>query len=261
MSSQPSYVVVTGASSGIGEVFARALAARGESLILVARRVERLDALAETLTQQHGVAVKVIPADLATAEGAHALAAAINTQQLLVHGLINNAGFGDRGQFAELGRERQLSMIQVNVTALVDLSWLLLPALRARPGGFIINVASTAAFQAGPNMAIYYASKAFVLSFSEALHEELRRPAAGHPVMVSALCPGATASEFAVEANMTGTKLFKAGTMSAEAVVHKALAKRHRAIVIPGLLNLLLIWSGKWSPRLVTRRLAGWLQA
>ena len=252
-----SYVVITGASAGIGERFARALAAEKQNLILVARREERMNALAAELKQQQGVDVEVIKADLAEATGADTLAKRIKDCGWKVSGLINNAGFGDRGAFSELGLERQLSMIQVNVASLVSLTWQLLPALRDQKGSFIINVASTAAFQAGPNMAIYYASKAFVLSFSEALHEELRDSG----VAVSTLCPGPTESEFAEEAHMTNTKLFKAGTMSAESVVRKSLAQRRRAIVIPGLLNLLMIWSGKLSPRFVTRRLAGWLQA
>ena len=172
-------------------------------------------------------------------------------------GLINNAGFGDRGQFADLDLQRQLDMVQVNVTALVDLTWRLVPALKQAQDAFVINVASTAAFQAGPNMTIYYATKAFVLSFSEGLHEELK--ASG--VAVSALCPGATDSEFATEAHMTDTLLFKAGTMRTDAVVKKSLAARRRAIVIPGLKNLLLVWMGKLSPRMITRRLAGMLQA
>ena len=138
----------------------------------------------------------------------------------------------------------------------MDLTWRLLPGLKSRPNSFVINVASTAAFQAGPNMAVYYASKAFVLSFSEALHEELK----GEGVAVSALCPGATDSEFASEANMTNTLLFKAGTMTPQAVVSKALAGRRKAIVIPGWKNLITVWLGKVSPRAVTRKLAGLLQ-
>lgn len=252
-----SYVVITGASAGIGERFARALAAEKQNLILVARREERLNALAAELKQQHGIEAVVLKADLADATGADALARQINDGGWTLSGLINNAGFGDRGAFADLGLARQLSMIQLNVTSLVSLTWQLLPSLRKQPGSFVINVASTAAFQAGPNMAIYYATKAFVLSFSEALHEELKD--AG--VAVSALCPGATDSEFAEEARMTDTKLFKAGTMTAEAVVKQSLAQRRKAIVIPGLRNRLMVWSGKLSPRAVTRRLAGWLQA
>jgi hypothetical protein len=252
-----SYVVITGASAGIGECFARALAAEKQNLILVARREERLNTLAAELTQKNGIKAIVLKADLADPAGAEALAQQITEGGWALSGLINNAGFGDRGAFSDLPIDRQLAMIQVNVTALVSLTWQLLPNLRKRPGSFVINVASTAAFQAGPNMAIYYATKAFVLSFSEALHEELK----GAGVAVSALCPGATDSEFAQEAHMTDTKLFKAGTMTAEAVVKKSLAQRRKAIVIPGLRNLLMVWSGKLSPRAVTRRLAGWLQA
>jgi hypothetical protein len=252
-----SYVVITGASAGIGECFARALAAEKQNLILVARREERLNALASELKKQHGIEAIVLKADLADQTGADALARRINEGGWPLAGLINNAGFGDRGAFADLALERQLAMIQVNITSLVYLTWQLLPALRKESGSFVINVASTAAFQAGPNMAIYYATKAFVLSFSEALHEELK----GAGVAVSALCPGATDSEFAQEAHMTDTKLFKAGTMTAEDVVKKSLAQRRNAIVIPGLRNLLMVWSGKLSPRAVTRRLAGWLQA
>mgnify|MGYP000371515586 CR=1 FL=1 len=252
-----SYVVITGASAGIGERFAQALAAEKQNLILVARREERLNKLAAELKQKHGIEAVVLKADLADEAGADALARQIQDGGWALSGLINNAGFGDRGAFADLALERQLAMIRLNVTSLVSLTWQLLPSLRKHPGSFVINVASTAAFQAGPNMAIYYATKAFVLSFSEALHEELRDSG----VAVSALCPGATDSEFAQEANMTNTKLFKAGTMTAEAVVQQSLAQRRKAIVIPGLRNRLMIWSGKLSPRAVTRRLAGWLQA
>ena len=252
-----SYVVITGASAGIGERFAQALAAEKQNLILVARREERLNELAAELKQQHGIEAVVLKADLAEEAGAEALARQITEGGWALSGLINNAGFGDRGAFADLAIERQLSMIQVNVTSLVSLTWQLLPSLRKVPGSFVINVASTAAFQAGPNMAIYYATKAFVLSFSEALHEELK----GSGIAVSTLCPGATDSEFAEEAHMTNTKLFKAGTMTAESVVKTSLARRRTAIVIPGLRNLLMVWSGKLSPRAVTRRLAGWLQA
>ncbi|MGP4842971.1 SDR family NAD(P)-dependent oxidoreductase [Marinobacter sp. 1Y8] len=252
-----SYVVITGASAGIGEVFARALAAERQNLILVARREDRLQTLANELKSQHGVEVEVVASDLANPEGPALLADVIEKAGWDINGLINNAGFGDRGHFSELALERQLAMIQVNITSLVALTWRLLPALKSQSDSFIINVASTAAFQAGPNMAIYYATKAFVLSFSEALHEELRESG----VRVSTLCPGATDSEFASEAHMTDTLLFRSGTMSAEAVVRKSLAGRHKAIVIPGLKNLLMVWSGKLSPRLITRRLAGWLQA
>jgi len=250
-------ILITGASAGIGEAFARQLAAEGHNLVLAARRVERLRELAETLEASFRVRVFSLQCDLTEENAAKTLAGQLDQEGVRVSGLINNAGFGDRGRFQDLALERQLNMIQLNVTALVDLTWRLVPQLIRTRRAFIINVASTAAFQAGPNMAIYYATKAFVLSFSEALHEELR----GQGVSVSALCPGATASEFAREANMTDTLLFKAGAMDAATVVRKALARRHRAIVIPGVHNALMVWLGKLSPRLVTRRIAARLQA
>ncbi|KZZ23430.1 short-chain dehydrogenase, partial [Alcanivorax sp. HI0083] len=232
-------------------------ATQGYNLVLAARRLDRLETLASELRQRHNLEVMCIASDLAQAGAAEKLVADMAAQKVELTGLINNAGFGDRGDFSDLPLQRQLDMIQVNVTALVDLTWRLMPQLKTARDAFVINVASTAAFQAGPNMSIYYASKAFVLSFSEGLHEELKKEG----VAVSALCPGATASEFAQEANMTNTLLFKAGTMTTEAVVSKALAGRHRAIVIPGLKNLLMVWLGKLSPRMITRRLAGLLQA
>lgn len=250
-------VLITGASAGIGEEFARQLATQGHNLVLAARRLDRLETLASELRQRHNLEVVCIASDLAQAGAAEKLVADMAAENVELTGLINNAGFGDRGDFSDLPLQRQLDMIQVNVTALVDLTWRLVPQLKTVRDAFVINVASTAAFQAGPNMSIYYASKAFVLSFSEGLHEELKKEG----VVVSALCPGATASEFAQEANMTNTLLFKAGTMTTEAVVSKALAARHRAIVIPGLKNLLMVWLGKLSPRMITRRLAGLLQA
>ena len=250
-------VLITGASAGIGEEFARQLATQGHNLVLAARRLDRLETLASELRQRHNLEVVCIASDLAQAGASEKLVADMATHNVELTGLINNAGFGDRGDFSDLPLQRQLDMIQVNVTALVDLTWRLVPQLKAARDAFLINVASTAAFQAGPNMSIYYASKAFVLSFSEGLHEELKKEG----VAVSALCPGATASEFAQEANMTNTLLFKAGTMTTEAVVSRALAGRHRAIVIPGLKNLLMVWLGKLSPRMINRRLAGLLQA
>jgi len=251
------YTLITGASAGIGEVFAKQLAQQGNNLVLTARRKEKLDSLARELSNLYKVQVETISADLATSDGSQALAKQIAESGWQINGLINNAGFGDRGSFTDLSLERQLQMIQLNVTTLVDLTHRLLPNIRQQQKAFIINVASTAAFQAGPNMAIYYATKAFVLSFSEALHEELKNQG----IAVSALCPGATASEFATEANMADTKLFKAGAMTPEAVVRKSLRKKNKAIVITGWKNIFGVWSGKLSPRLVTRKLAGWLQA
>lgn len=250
------YVLVTGASAGIGEEFARQLAKSGNNLILVARREDRLRLLAAELVETFNVSVETVALDLSLPAAGQQLADKVNESGWQLNGLINNAGFGDRGSFTSLPLERQLNMIQVNVTVLVELSHRLLPLLQQHQDAFIINVASTASFQSGPNMAIYYATKAFVLSFSEALHEEL-----SGKVAVSALCPGATESEFAKEANMTDTILFRAGTMTSEAVVRKALKSTHRAIVIPGFKNWFGAFMAKLSPRKVSRKLAGALQA
>ena len=252
-----SYTIITGASSGIGKDFSKQLAQQGNNLILIARRLDKLDGLAQELRATYGVKIETLSADLATMESSAEIEKKITESAWKVNGLINNAGFGDRGAFIDIPLDRQLQMIQLNVTTLVDLTYRLLPLIKQQQNAFIINVASTAAFQAGPNMAIYYATKAFVLSFSEALHEELK----SEGIDVSALCPGATDSEFASEAHMADTKLFKAGTMTSEVVAKTALKKRKKAIVITGWKNIFGVWSGKFSPRSVTRKLAGWLQA
>ena len=171
--------------------------------------------------------------------------------------MINNAGFGNRGNFADLPLQRQMQMIQLNVSTLVELTHRLVPNMREQKKPFIINVASIAAFQAGPNMAIYYATKAFVLSFSEAIHEELRH----RGIAVSALCPGPTHSEFAEEANLTDLSLFNAVAMTSADVVKQALANRNSAIVVTGIKNQIGVLFGKVSPRFMTRKIAGWLQA
>jgi short-subunit dehydrogenase len=252
-----SYTVITGASAGIGAEFAKQLAQTGNDLILVARRKDKLDSLASELREKHGVKVSCFAVDLAEPAGSEILATEINIANLPVNGLINNAGFGDRGNFVDLTLQRQMQMIQLNVNTLVELTHRLLPNMLKQPKPYIINVASIAAFQAGPNMAIYYATKAFVLSFSEALYEELKSKG----VAVSALCPGPTLSEFADQANLGDSNLFKAGAMTSAEVAKQALANRNSAIVITGWKNQLSVGLGKFSPRFMTRKIAGWLQA
>lgn len=246
-----SYVLITGASSGIGESLAHQFAQAGHDLIVTARRKQRLEELAQHLQTEHGIRVEIVSADLGQPEGVAELAEAIDANNWALHGLVNNAGFGDRGAFADIAREKQLAMIQVNITALVDLTHRLLPRLERAPEAFVLNLASLAAFQPGPNMAIYYASKAFVLSFSEALAEELRGR-----VTVSALCPGATESEFAERANMQDSLLFKMGTMSSDQVAAIGFKHHRRTLVIPGALNKLAVWFGKITPRVILRRMA-----
>lgn len=185
-------VLITGASSGIGSGFATALAERGASLVLVARRLDRLEALAAELRQAHGVSVDVIAADLTKPTAALDLRTATQERGIRVTSLINNAGFGTFGPFADEDLGRLTDEIAVDITAPVSLSHVFLPALTNNGSGFLINVASMAAYAPAPRMAVYAAAKAFVLSFTEALWAELQ----GTGVIVFALSPGATSTEF-----------------------------------------------------------------
>jgi short-subunit dehydrogenase len=250
--------LITGASAGLGEGFARALAADRHDLILTARRTDRLQALAAELRAQHGVAVHVLTADLADTAAPARLIADIAAAGLSVDTLINNAGYGLRGAVAELDEQAQLGIVDVNCRALVALARAVLPAMIARRSGGILNIASTAAFQPGPWMAVYYASKAFVLSFSEALHEEVRE----HGVRVAALCPGPTHTEFAGRAGMTDMALFTKLAGGPDAVVRDGLAalKANQAVKVSGALNAMLAESIRLTPRTLARRIAGSLQ-
>lgn len=244
--------LVTGASSGLGAEFGRACAGRGDEVVLVARRRERLDTLAAELGR-----AEVIAADLAAPGAAARLMAELAARRLEVATLINNAGMGLTGRFADLPLEPQRAMIDLNVGALVELTHSVLPAMRARGQGAILNVASTGAFQAGPRIAVYFATKAFVLSFTEALHHELK----GSGIKVSALCPGPTDTEFAPLAGFKAPRL-RYFIGSPEAVVRAGLAglKRNRAVVIPGLANKIGAQSNRLIPRAIMRRVAASLK-
>lgn len=250
--------VITGASAGIGAELARVFARRGYALYLVARREEKLRALARELSDAHRVPVEIMGLDLESPMAPTALNDALAGRGIKVHTLVNNAGFGLRGPFASLPYERQMAMIELNVTALTRLSRLLLPGMIERRSGGILNVASLAAFQAGPNMAVYYATKAFVLSLSEALHEEVRP----HAVTVTALCPGPTESEFAATADMVNARLFRMGMMSAAEVARLGVDgyEAGRAIVVTGLINRFGSVGSQLVPRWVSRRIAARLQ-
>ena len=252
-------VLITGASSGIGAELARLFAGIGDHLVLTARRGDRLQALAGDLAAKHGVRVEAITADLSKPEAPKELLIEAGRRGLIVDVLVNTAGFGLRGRFAKLPYNRQLEMVQVNVTAPTALAALLLPGMLARKRGGILNVASLAAYQAGPNMAVYYASKAYLLSFSEALFEEAKP----HGVTVTALCPGPVPTEFASVADLQGTRLFKIGAVGAEEVARAGFAgfQRGRAVVIPGGAPKLGAVVAKVSPRALTRKLAALLQA
>ncbi|MDE2383698.1 MAG: SDR family oxidoreductase [Alphaproteobacteria bacterium] len=250
--------MITGASAGLGVEFARQLAAQGQNLLLVARRAERLEALAAELAAKQGVQVLIEAADLSEPGAAAKLMQAVARRGLTVETLINNAGFGLKGEFAALDGQRQSEMIALNCTALTELCHAVLPGMIARKSGGILNVASTAAFQAGPLMAVYYATKAYVLSFSEALHDEVK----AQGVRVSCLCPGATATEFATVAGMTQTALFKLA-VGPEKVVADGLAalKRNQAFIVSGFQNRLFAFGTRLGPRALNRWIAHRLQA
>ncbi len=250
--------LVTGASAGLGTHFAHALAARGHALILTARRADRLEALAAELRARHGVDVATIAADLGEPGAAERLVAEIARRGLAVNLLINNAGFGARGAFSAMAPAMLDRMLDLNCRAVMDLCRLLLPGMIQMRGGGILNVASTAAFQPGPWMAAYYATKAFVLSLSEALHEEARP----HGVRVVALCPGPTRTEFADVADMRDSALFKRLASGAEAVVRDGLAAldANDAVRVSGATNRLMAASIRFTPRGIARRIAGALQ-
>lgn len=255
---KPQTALITGASSGIGEELATCFALDGYRLILVARTTARLAALADALRQRYGVSVTTISQDLAVPKAADELVAALQREGLAVDVLVNNAGFATHGAFAESALSEQLEMIQLNVLTLTHLTRLLLPAMLERHHGRILNVASTAAFQPGPLMAVYYATKAYVLSFSEALAEEVR----GTGVSVTALCPELTKTGFQRRAGLQGVRMVRGSMMDAATVArigYRGLLQGKR-VVIPGWSNKLMALVTRWSPRTLVIRTIRWLQ-
>lgn len=250
MNTAPPTALITGASSGIGKALATEFAQDGYHLVLAARSVDKLEALADVIRQQHRVSVTVIKADLESSTGAKDLHAAIKAKQITLTALVNNAGYGQFNEFKDSDLDATLAMMQLNMTALVTLSRLFLPDLISTRGK-LMNVASTAAFQPGPYMAVYYATKAFVLSFSEAIAAEL----APQGVTVTALCPGPTASGFQDKAAMQDSGLVRGKHLpSAESVAsagYRAL-KRGQRVYIPGFMNWLMAQSVALMPRRLT---------
>lgn len=243
--------LITGASSGIGLELARVFAADKWDVVLVARSEGKLRELAEELQSKHGVTAHVIAVDLAKPGAPDEIIAKL--QGVEIDALVNNAAFGLGGEFVKADVHAELEMIQVNIAALTHLTSLVLPSMVARKRGAILNVASTAAFQPGPFMSVYYATKAYVLSFSEAIAEEL----SGSGVTVTALCPGPTETGFAAAANIEDsplfTKLRPAGAREVARAGYEAM-KSGKRIAIPGLKNKLLAQSIRISPRrLVTK--------
>ena len=245
--------LVTGASAGIGASFARALAQRGMDLVLVARRVERLEALGSELSEAHGVRAEALAADLTEDDAAERLLRATEERGLAVGLLVNNAGFGAFGPFAEMDPERARRMIDLNCRAPVALTHAFLPAMRARGRGGLVFVASTASYQPTPWMAVYGATKAFDLMIAEALWVEL----AGTGIEVIALSPGNTRTEFHDIAGVHDLPAL-GGSMDADAVVERALRRLGRGpSTIPGALNRLAAWSTRLLPRGAVARAAG----
>jgi short-subunit dehydrogenase len=279
--------LITGASSGIGRELALQFAAHGYDLVLVARTVTALEDVARAAAalrasgsaSQHSepgaagprerrrqgtaglpggrdqdlTGVRIVSADLSRPGSASTLVELLRRDDIRVDVLVNNAGFGLQGEVADLPLDRQIEMIQLNVVALTELTRLLLPEMLARHSGGVLNVASTAAFQPGPLMSVYYATKAYVLSFTEGLAEEV----ADKGVKVTCLCPGPTGTEFAKRANMTGTNLFKAGTMTADQVAREGFEAwaTGKVVFIPGASNRRGALVVRVTPRRVVRRI------
>jgi hypothetical protein len=246
--------LITGASSGIGDALARRFAKAGHNLVLVARRRDALEKLAAELSKSAAIEVHVIPCDLTDAQAPGRILSDLEQSGISIDILVNNAGFGAQGRFDEIEESTQIDILQLNIVALTRLTRLVLPQMVQRGRGMVLNVASTAAFQPGPYMAVYYASKAYVLSFSEALSEELRKKG----VTVTALCPGATRTEFDQRAGMTESRLFTGATMDAATVAELGYAglMRGRRVVICGLRNRIMALGSRFAPKSLVLRIA-----
>jgi uncharacterized protein len=242
--------LITGASGGIGEALARTMAQHGYNLILVARTMGKLEALGAELSAKNGIEAISIASDLSTFDASEKLMTELETRKLNVDVLVNNAGFGEYGEFATGDPVKQQQMISLNILTLTMLTRHLLPQMLERKFGRVMNVASVAAFMPGPLMSVYYASKAYVLSFSEALAEELLNTG----VTVTALCPGPTESDFQARAAMEDSKLFQGKTlMTSREVAEQGVAalERGQRVVIPGIMNQIQAQASRFLPRAI----------
>lgn len=251
--------LITGASMGLGAELAKVFAEKGCNLVLTARSGEKLAALKEELETEHKIPVWVFAADLTLASAPAEIFRFTEENKIDVDILVNNAGFGDFGEFSKCSMEKQRDMINLNITALTALTHMFLKGMLERGRGKILNMASIAAFQAGPLMSVYYASKAFVLSFSEALAVELK----GSGVTVTALCPGPTRTGFEAAANLSNSGLFKnLKTASAAEVArygYRCLMKG-KTVAVCGGLNRVMIFASKLAPRALARRVVYLIQ-
>jgi short-subunit dehydrogenase len=252
-----STTLITGASGGIGYELAKLFARDHHNLVLVARSADKLAQVANEL-QPRGVTVKIIALDLASLPAPKFLFDQLQREGIAVDILINNAGFGAFGEFAQMPEEEILGQISLNITALTELTRLFLPAMVARRSGRIMNVASTAGFQPGPLMAVYYATKAYVISFSEAIANELRDSG----VSVTCFCPGATHTGFAKRAGTEKSRLFKRlGGMSAERVARDGYraVMEGRTLTISGVHNWAVAQSTRFAPRRMVTAVSRWV--
>jgi short-subunit dehydrogenase len=244
--------LITGASSGIGLELAKVIAREGHDLVITGRNADALEALAGQLEGKFGVKVTVIVLDLAGKDAPQELFESVRERQIEIGILVNNAGFGLGGPFVETDISREIEMIDLNIKALTHLTKLFLGPMIALRSGRIMNVASTASFQPGPLMSVYYASKAYVLSFSEAVAEEVR----GKGVTITTFCPGPTATGFAQAAGLENSRLFGMGVASAKDAAefgYSAMMSGKR-IAVPGLRNKFVAQANRFAPRsLVTR--------
>lgn len=251
--------LITGATSGIGLELAKVFANQDYNLVLVSRNIEQLQKVAAVISKSYNVRVEIIAKDLSLPDSSREIFSELAAKNIDIDVLVNNAGFGIYGKFAESSLERQLGVIELNIKALTSLTGLFLPKMIKNKRGKILNVASTAAFQPGPLMAVYYASKSYVLNFSEALRSELK----GTGIYVTALCPGPTRTNFqSLDKNFSNTRLFKSGFfMTAEQVALCGFSglMKNKAVVIPGFRNKVLAIAAQVSPRNLVTSISHWL--
>ena len=256
-----SVALITGASQGLGRDLAELFAQDGHDVVLVARSRDKLETLATEVKEAHGVQAHVLPADLTNPAVPEEIFGWLTREHIQLDYLVNNAGFGSHGTFWELPRKRELDMIEVNITALVNLTHLALQGMIARGKGRVLNIASTAGFQPGPGMSTYYATKAFVTTFTEGVAHELK----GTGVTATAHCPGATATGFAGTAGNAETPLFRFGLVAdSKSVARHAYRSmmKGKTVAIAGFMNRLLAFTVRFSPRWMVRYVAafanGW---
>lgn len=251
--------LITGASGGLGEKFAWLLAADHHDLVLVARSKEKLETLAKELSSTYGIRTTVLAYDLSQKDAIGSLLKEVKEKNLTIDILINNAGFGAYGKFYETTYDHEKQLIDVNISALTELTKALLPDMVKRGSGKVLNVASTAAFASGPLMAVYYASKAYVMSLSIALNEELK----GTGVTVTCLCPGPTKTGFEAGAGMQKSRLFKSGLMDAMTVAtmgYRAMLKG-KPLIVSGLRNKISAFATRLVPRTLAAKIAKAVQS